>query len=55
MSMQRISDEMHSDTIAIRQKKYDLKSVKCIHTPECSRQSTELKRPDPFNINQIYL
>ena len=28
MSMQMISDEMHSDTIAIRQKKYYLKSGK---------------------------
>ena len=28
MSMQMISDEMHSDTIGIRQKKYNLKSVK---------------------------
>ena len=28
MSMQMISDEMHSDTIAIRQKKYNLKNSK---------------------------
>ena len=28
MSMQMISNEMHSDTIAIRQKKYNLKSGK---------------------------
>ena len=28
MSMQMISDEMHSDTIVIRQKKYNLKSGK---------------------------
>ena len=28
MSMQMISDELHSDTIAIRQKKYNLKSGK---------------------------
>ena len=28
MSMQMIYDEMHSDTIAIRQKKYNLKSGK---------------------------
>ena len=28
---------------------------KCIPTQEFSRQSNKLKRPDPFNINQIYL
>ena len=28
MSMQMIDDEMHSDIIAIRQKKYNLKSGK---------------------------
>ena len=28
MSMQMTSDEMHSDTIAIRQKQYNLKSGK---------------------------
>ena len=28
--MQMISDEMHSDTIAIREKKYNLKSAKLL-------------------------